>query len=811
MKPHFFSPKVHAQLATDARRLAQDFGTKGAFLAAIPPAWTPEYVLISTDWVEALAAGEASDLDLPPALAGKPLIVRSSVCNETIWDRGTFLSLPFSAPPNLTAILEAILQVREDARQKRPGVAVAVILQRFLPDCVKGTLGNLNRLSKTREHWSRFTEVEGYTTAPDRFNSQRDQHADPKAPLTVSTQKPIERLFGSACRWLIDHFGPVLSRDRMLLEWASTQEQVYLLQCDLDEDNLEGVNPADLPIISKLAWPIEAPAVLREPSPEDISAWDKLKVLDELSTSYSSLPQKLYILPFSDAASVLSDNEMRRALAKDFSAIFGEMAVIRVTRRTGADKTTNLPCTSSCLSSEAALSWIDDQIKFHRSSGGECIDRAFIAHKYIGARAGAWALYDPDSPYIQVHANWGLPDSLQYYPYDAWDVHTITEEITAYPSYKSHFLWPETNGGWTFKQIRNSLGRHQCLKAAEVLEIARSTSAIGSRLGKRVAVMWFAGVEAESGTKLCIPWYRTFEYSTPDLDTALGRDHIIITVREPSDLERAKKVAIALPAHRRVALDIQPSEHLIREPKFLNEIIELAQAVDAAVIYSGSPLAHPYFQLRGKVQVYLPIQRKSFRTRSRIKYHKLVRDGIPEKVNSKHERVVYANLKGNEILQLLAGKLIEEAQELIAAEGQESTAEELADVYEVLRGMMHQAGVDEQRVIDIANAKRAKVGGFDQGVFLLETSLPKPGESTSENRQVDFNSLVREEYSADRVRIPFALLGRLSMLGDRVFRIPGSDQAVRISPGRDGFEMSLEQQEHQLEIVFPENDDEDED
>lgn len=782
--------------------LARTFGTKAGLLTAIPPAWTPDFIIISADRVEKIALGLDEIPVLPHTLTGRPLIIRSSVVGETIWDRGTFLTIPFDVPPDGAEIHQAIVRIRVDAVNKRPGVAVAVIIQRYLPDCSKGTLGNINRLSKTREQWSRFAEVGGYEAAPVRFNSQRDASADPKVPLRISAQRPIDRQFGSACRWLIDQFGTSLGRDRMLLEWASTKDFIYILQCDFDEDNLDGVDPLDLPLATKLAHHGKSAKILLEPGRDDLAAWDKLKVLDELSIEYSPLPQKLYFLPYKEMASILDDPRRRQQIVQDIDSLFGAMAVIRISRRAGADKTTNLPCSSGCLDSVAALEWISDQIAIFSSEGGNFDDRAFIFHKYIGARSGAWALYDPSSPYVQVHANWGLPDSLQFYPYDAWDVHTITEEITEYPSFKSHFLWPNENGDWAFRQIKNSIGRHQCLRASDVLDIARKTNAIGIKLGKRVAVMWFAGVEAEDGARFCIPWYRTFDYSTPDVDAALSQNHIIVTVRNPPDLLIAEDVAAHLDAHLRVALDIQPSEHLVRESSFLNEIIALAQKIGASVIYSGSPLAHPYFQLHGKVPVYLRLHRKSFRTRGRIKYHKLVRDGIPTKIAAKNERVVYASLKSNEILQLLVGKLIEESQELISADGQEATAEELADVYEVLRGMMHQAGVDERRVIEIANAKRDKVGGFDHGMFLLETSLPKPGESTVENRDVDFETLVREEYSGNNVSVPFSLLGRLSISGERVLNVPGSDYAIRISPGRDGFDLSLEQQERQLEIEF---------
>lgn len=802
-----FYPNDHAILSTRIEPYAERLGTKGAFLAGLPPAWTPEYAILTVEWVEQLAQGDPPRLELPPTLVGQPLILRSSIVGETIWERGTYLSVPLEQPCSDLDVTSTVLRIREDALQKRPDVKVAIIIQRFLPHCEKGTLGNLNSLSKTREQWSRFSEIAGRKTAPERFNSQRDAPADTRAPLRVYPALHIDRTFGSAVRWLIDHLGVALGRDRMLLEWATAEDKVFLLQCDLDQDNAVGVNPMDQQITSRLSSSAGTATYFRAPDRSDIDAWDKLKIIDELSTDFAPLPQALYVLTYHDAAQALADPAKAAALAEEYSAHFGNGGIIRVSRRTGSSSTTNLPCNSSCMAAPAAIAWIRQALADVAERPEEASERAFILHKFIGARSGAWALYDPESPYIQVHANWGLPDSLQYYPYDAWDVHTITEEVNAYPSYKSHFLWPQPGGQWAFEEIRNSIARHQCLKSHEVLDIARRTNAIGVKLGRRVAVMWFAGVESETGATFSLPWYRTFEYSEPDLDTALEKDHVIIDVREPRDLDEVRQAFAQHTPALRVAMDIQPSEHLIREPHFLEQIIEVAQAVDASVIFSGSPLSHPFFQLKGRVRVYLRVQRKSFRTRSRIKYHKLVRDRIPERVSAKHERVVYANLGSREILQLLTGKLIEEAQELIAAEGADATAEELADVYEVLRGMMHQAGVEEQRVVEIANSKRERVGGFDKGIFLLETSLPKPGEPVVDVRNVSFDELVREEYAKERVRIPFALLGRLNIAGDRVFKIPGTDKAVRFSGGRDGFEISLEQQEYQLEIDFDGEDD----
>jgi len=313
--------------------------------------------------------------------------------------------------------------------------------------------------------------------------------------------------------------------------------------------------------------------------------------------------------------------------------------------------------------------------------------------------------------------------------------------------------------------------------------------------------MWFAGVEANDGTKLCVPWYRTFEYETPASVEVRSEDYLIIPVTKPDDLDSARAASTRLPAGKKLAIDIRPTPKLIREPSFLAAIIEVAKTLDATVIYSGSPFSHPYYQLHGKVPVHLKLERRAFRSRNLIKYHKLVRDNIPERIRSRRERFVFANLKPAEILRLLAGKLIEEAQELAEAENLDTSAEELADIYEVLRGMMHQIGVDEARVIEIADKKRDRVGGFDRGIFLVETSLPKPGEPQEELVDVDFATLIKEEYRDKILRVPFALLGTLTTPG-KTFAIPGSDRGINVHLAKDGVDLSIVPIDFQLSFSF---------
>ena len=112
-------------------------------------------------------------------------------------------------------------------------------------------------------------------------------------------------------------------------------------------------------------------------------------------------------------------------------------------------------------------------------------------------------------------------------------------------------------------------------------------------------------------------------------------------------------------------------------------------------------------------------------------------------------------------------------------------------------------------VLQAAEQKRQKVGGFEEGMFLLETSLPKPGEPTAEQREVSFKDFISPEFGPSSVRLPFSLMTRLARVGSRYLPIPGTDLSLKISSRQDGIEISVQRQEIQIPFEF-ESDDEDE-
>ena len=101
---------------------------------------------------------------------------------------------------------------------------------------------------------------------------------------------------------------------------------------------------------------------------------------------------------------------------------------------------------------------------------------------------------------------------------------------------------------------------------------------------------------------------------------------------------------------------------------------------------------------------------------SRIKYNKLVRDRIPEIIESTGKHCIHNTLSDDEYLKMLDEKLSEELQEY-----QESKSmEELADLLEVMMAVAIARGSSIEEIDRIRIAKAEKRGAFMQKILLTE-------------------------------------------------------------------------------------------
>ncbi|MCK8058399.1 MULTISPECIES: nucleoside triphosphate pyrophosphohydrolase [unclassified Fusibacter] len=97
-------------------------------------------------------------------------------------------------------------------------------------------------------------------------------------------------------------------------------------------------------------------------------------------------------------------------------------------------------------------------------------------------------------------------------------------------------------------------------------------------------------------------------------------------------------------------------------------------------------------------------------------YNKLIRDKIPQKIEAAGKTSKQSTLSHEDYVKELNNKLTEESNEWFES----SDVEELADILEVVMALAAEKGVGFEQLVEIANSKRDKRGGFKERLFLEE-------------------------------------------------------------------------------------------
>ena len=271
--------------------------------------------------------------------------------------------------------------------------------------------------------------------------------------------------------------------------------------------------------------------------------------------------------------------------------------------------------------------------------------------------------------------------------------------------------------------------------------------------------------------------------------------------------------------HRNLCLRVIPKVELVRGERFLDEVIAAARRFDLPVEISGSVLGHAFykFQSAGLVVYHSEPSRKYDRVRERHVFDKLVRDEIPSQIQSGGEQVVEARLSKEQVGIALAAKLIEELFELINAADDVSRKAELADIVEVVRGLIQHFGFGYTQVSEEARKKRKNRGGFQEGKFLVQTSLPKAEQSSFAAQlsamAVRSIKLGKIRYRRSGTIVPFAALTQkgASVVAGISERDPNTHISIEVTD--EGLHLKLiesheasKQPAEQMELLFEKSD-----
>lgn len=98
-----------------------------------------------------------------------------------------------------------------------------------------------------------------------------------------------------------------------------------------------------------------------------------------------------------------------------------------------------------------------------------------------------------------------------------------------------------------------------------------------------------------------------------------------------------------------------------------------------------------------------------------IRYNKLVRDRIPDLINSSGRIAKTRTLTEEEFEKYLREKLVEETQEFISND----SIEELVDVFQVILSLLDSRGVSFEKFKVLCQKKADERGEFKEKLFLI--------------------------------------------------------------------------------------------
>ena len=101
-----------------------------------------------------------------------------------------------------------------------------------------------------------------------------------------------------------------------------------------------------------------------------------------------------------------------------------------------------------------------------------------------------------------------------------------------------------------------------------------------------------------------------------------------------------------------------------------------------------------------------------------IKYHKLVRDRIPEIIEASGKTCITEVLSDEDYLRMIDAKMDEE----LAEYHQDQSIEELADLLEVIYAAVTARGYTIEQLERVRVQKAEKRGGFRKKILLLEVT-----------------------------------------------------------------------------------------
>lgn len=676
-------------------------GRKAVGLLQVPFAWRLPFFVIHQNVAESYIKGTQSEQSrLISVISARIrecirswnlgekeyIIIRSSGKEEGMSERGKY----DSKECEISAVEGTIEKLLGESIREGYG-PIAYIVQRFVDRIEYGHLSNERRVSKDARDWkyefegsnSERTNSEVYSLGIRSWRTALDAASINEGNLICNHKKEI----GAVLRSVAHHYTVKLKGKRIHLEFVWDGRRIFIVQNDMEQHPDTEVNPEKLPQKNDMEK-LEYLKVFREVNKSEKSEFSKIENVRKYA-EWGLPTAPFYMIQDRKIIELLASGSVSKALKEDIVLLVAHSVVVRtdVSVYETADRQL-LPRSNELRSFEAFMEWarsgLPELLKYQNI--------ILLVHVFIPAVSAVFAYASPDNRIVTIQSLWGLPEGLYYNTHDTTQVDTGTRymyhvdehkitDIKMRRAYKGFFYAPDESGTWKEMVPSPPYDWKMSITKNQARRIAWGSRLIAQKEKKPLSIMWFAGVDEKYYKTDCLPWYhevvseRTFTRGEYQKKYYTQRVEQISSKEDLNNIDDIREVG---------AITIHPrDDDVLRDKDFLNAVGKFAKENNVAIFLDGTVLAHPVYRLMSQ-EVKVVLTNSEIALFGWEQFNKLVRDKIPDKIQSNMEGVRCYIAKEGWLLRYLKEKLVEEAYEVRDAEITEDIVEELADVYEVM-------------------------------------------------------------------------------------------------------------------------------
>lgn len=747
-------------------------GWKAVGLSVLPKEWTPPFFVISARCFDKklpldLINNWSSALQVQLALKSEShFMIRSSGTAETMLDRGSLIS---ELSPS-TDVALAIDQLRNRVSAlSRP--LVHWIVQQAIKTKRKGHLSNERHVSKEPRDWVVELELaDDYPgkTIPIGIRSWREGGKPSSLDLSCNSEAEIPIRLKDVAKWAFQF------AKRIHFEWVWDGKRLWIVQADAAAP-LHGVDPTTV-LPSQILTPnVGGLQVFRVAEANDYERYVKLRNA-ALYRKFGYKMPPFFIVDNHDAISRVLAGEILPEMERDLQEMVKRPLILRTDGlNIPKEKREMLPRSDRLSTLAEASEWILTSFRTEISKLDLITkDLCIIAHHFIPSVASAWARAEPGRRFVRIESLWGIPEGLYWYSHDTIEVDTrevklkktkdfsrLTYRVIPRIRYKGTFVTADEFGRWTSASVRPPHDWRLSIKKPEwILEIAHTTRRVAEAMNEPTALMWFVDNHPSATCHRVLPWFHS-KSELPGSPRAAPRRKLT-TSRDFSIKSDADWRTLRQRLHmgdRIVRVIVEPSDPaIIRNPTFAKDLAELSVTHKFVIELSGGILSHAYYLLTKSGAKVECIDLFGV-DEDRVPYNKIVRDKIPDIIESRGETAKIVQVHGDALIKALRQKLVEEAFEALDAGSGEDLVGELADVSEVIDGLCAALRVSSASLKSVQKQKRKSRGGFQNGIMLTKTLTPHSIQSAAPANTGEELNLTVESALSQAIEDPADLPG----------------------------------------------------